>query len=228
MAKGWGNRAKKRRSVSGGLGAASAAGADGAADADPAAIAAEQVAEAPVAGKGQGILRRIARALWRTDYSVLFEEEHLLNEAACGPNFQLEPSTYRKRLTGERAEVYDVKMRRRGRDELAIRLHANNQQHWSPSLLARSVSYFNVATNFLASTELQQRRLASRPTTFSFLQLMVAEQPAPSYPRRARLNISCCTNICSTRSACRHAISAHKSCKEHAFPQERASRALWL
>ena len=28
------------------------------------------------------------------------------------------------------------------RDELAIRLHANNERHWSPSILARSMTYF--------------------------------------------------------------------------------------
>ena len=37
----------------------------------------------PVAGSGQGILRRIARALWSNDYSALFASEHLINGAAC-------------------------------------------------------------------------------------------------------------------------------------------------
>ena len=46
------------------------------------------------------------------------------------------------KYTGEQQARYDRRRRIQQRDEMAIRLHANNQQHWSPSLLARSVAYY--------------------------------------------------------------------------------------
>lgn len=87
-------------------------------------------------------LRLIARVLWIGCYRALFAAELAENEAACVSEVQLPPTSYRARLKGERAELYDHRRRVQRRDELAIRLHANNERHWSPSLLARSVTYF--------------------------------------------------------------------------------------
>ena len=87
-------------------------------------------------------LEQISRDLiTQNDYSALFEAEIMKNEAACGAVAALLPSSYRaRRLRGEAAERYDKRRRNQLRDEMAIKLHANNQQHWSPSLVARSVA----------------------------------------------------------------------------------------
>ena len=64
---------------------------------------------------------------------------------------------------------------------MAVALHANNMQHWSPSLLARSVAYLPLTTSWMHSNETQQRRLASRPTTHKFLRLMRDVRPEPRW-----------------------------------------------
>ena len=118
-------------------------------------------------------LQLIAQQLWASDYSELFQDEFEFNLLACGfGGYELPPSTYRARLKGEAAERYDCLRKQQKRDEMAIALHANNMQRWSPSLLARSVAYFNVTTAFMHAEESRQRRLASRPTTMQFLRLM--------------------------------------------------------
>ena len=91
-------------------------------------------------------LRMIARVLWTGCYRALFDAELAENEDVCGQAGQLPPTSYRARLKGERAELYDHRRRVQRRDELAIRLHANNERHWSPSMLARSVTYFSSST----------------------------------------------------------------------------------
>ena len=55
---------------------------------------------------------------------------------------------------------------------MACALHSNNMQHWSPSLLARSVAYFGRISSVISNEETRQRRLASQPTTMQFLRLM--------------------------------------------------------
>lgn len=117
--------------------------------------------------------QEIALQLWTSDYAELFDIEFEHNSLECnGGGYSLVPSTYRRRLTGESAERYDWRRRQHKRDEMAIALHANNMQRWSPSLLARSVAYFNLTTNFLHAEETRHRRLASRPTTMQFMRLM--------------------------------------------------------
>ena len=118
-------------------------------------------------------LQHFAKQLWVPDYTQLFLMEFEQNlQAVGGGAFQLPPSSYRARLQGEAAERYDKRRMQQQRDQMAIALHANNQQHWSPSLLARSVTYFNLASEVIQKEEGRQRRLASRPTTFQFLRLM--------------------------------------------------------
>ena len=121
---------------------------------------------------GTAGLRQIALDLWAPDYSALFEMEFEYNLAACGTGFDLAPSTYRARLQGELAERYDQRQRQHQRDEMAIALHANNMRRWSPSLLSRSVAYFNLTTSLMHSEETRQRRLAARPTILQFMRMM--------------------------------------------------------
>ena len=52
---------------------------------------------------------------------------------------------------------------------MAIALHDNNMQRWSPSILARSIHYFGRATGSLLSNETHQRRPASGPITMDTL-----------------------------------------------------------
>ena len=78
---------------------------------------------------GPAGLAQIAQLLWLPSYDRLFELELELNEQACGGGgglLQLPPTTYRARLSGERAQRYDSRRQRQRRDELAIALHANN------------------------------------------------------------------------------------------------------
>ena len=129
-------------------------------------------------------LEYIAHLLWLPCYEKLFELEFKLNlEAVGGSGYQMEPSTYRARLRGEAADRYDWRRMQQQRDQMAIALHANNQQHWSPSMLARSVTYFNLASEVIQREEGRQRRLASRPTTFQFLRMMRDCRPEPSWER---------------------------------------------
>ena len=87
----------------------------------------------------------ISSSLWVGSYTELFDDEYTHNRArSCGGGYHLPPSTYRARLTGERAAAYEWRRRQQHRDEMAIALHANNMQCWSPSLVARSICYFNV------------------------------------------------------------------------------------
>ena len=118
-------------------------------------------------------LEQLALQLWAKDYHELFALEYEENlRAVGGQGYDLAPTSYRARLHGKAAERYDQRRMRQQRDEMAIALHSNNQQHWSASLLARSVSYFNLASAVIQKEETRQRRLASRPTTFNFLRMM--------------------------------------------------------
>ena len=98
--------------------------------------------ESPVSLGALSRMRLIAHLLWSSCYDAIFKAELQENEAACGSDGQLVPTSYRARLKGERAEKYDHRRMIQRRDELAIRLHANNERHWSPSILARSMTYF--------------------------------------------------------------------------------------
>ena len=84
----------------------------------------------------------IARLLWLPSYKELFEAELLHNRHLVGraSGAQLPPSTYRARLQGAHAELYDIKRLKQERDQLAIEVHANNMRHWSPSLVSRSIA----------------------------------------------------------------------------------------
>ena len=129
-------------------------------------------------------LECIAHLLWLPCYVKLFVLEFHRNlEAVGGSGYQMEPSTYRARLRGEAADRYDWRRMQQQRDQMAIALHANNQQHWSPSMLARSVTYFNLASEVIQREEGRQRRLASRPTTFQFLRMMRDCRPEPNWER---------------------------------------------
>jgi hypothetical protein len=136
--------------------------------------------------KGTARLQELAPRLWTRDYGVLFEAEFSENQeylASLGIiDTDLPPTSYRARMSGDAALRYDQRRRAQRRDEMAIRLHSNNQHVWSPSLLARSVTYFNSATATIQSIEGKQRRLASRPTTLAFMRMMRDCRPEPSWP----------------------------------------------
>ena len=154
------------------------------------ALEASEAFEAPMCRwHGTHGLKQIALDLWAPDYSVLFEAEFAYNSLACGSGgYDLLPSTYRARLHGEAAERYDWRRKQQKRDEMAIALHANNMQRWSPSLLARSVAYFNLTTAFMHGEETRQRRLASRPTTMQFLRLMRDCRPLAEWEKASHVS----------------------------------------
>ena len=72
-------------------------------------------------------------------------------------------------------------MRRQERDSLAIELHGNNMRHWSPSMVARSISYHQLTTSWMQQVETGQRRLASRPSTLVALRYMRDLRPKPDW-----------------------------------------------
>ena len=72
----------------------------------------------------------------------------------------------------EEKAAWERRQLSRERDQLTIKLHSDNMRHWSPSMLARSVAYFNLTTSWMHSVESGQRRLASRPTTLAVLRDM--------------------------------------------------------
>jgi hypothetical protein len=133
---------------------------------------------------GTAGLQNIASMLWAGDYGQVFWWELNRNRSdfrSTEAVLPLPPSSYRARLHGRAAELYDERRLLQERDQLAIKLHANNQQRWSPSIMARSVAYFNLASASLQQVEGRQRRLASRPTTFQFMRMMRDCRPQPSW-----------------------------------------------
>ena len=148
---------------------------------DDAATTAEPVSAPNRPWNGSGGLEQIAMLLWLPCYERLFQMEFQVNEEECGAGYVLTPTSYRQRLKGEPMQAYDARRRQQRRDEMAIALHANNQQRWSPSILARSVSYFCSASGWINANESRQRRVASAPTTWSFLRRMRDCQPKPEY-----------------------------------------------
>jgi hypothetical protein len=164
-----------------------------------------------VAMNGTMRLHAIAAQLWRSDYRELFALEYEQNKREVGgAGLDLTSSTYRRRLHGERAELYDQRRRQQERDQLAIALHANNQQHWSPSILARSVAYFNIVSDTIEKTEARQRRIASRPTTLNFLRMM---RDCRSHARSARAmhTHTPATADCPARALCAFSPVSHDS-----------------
>ena len=136
-----------------------------------------QAAEAAVASETEEMtnLTDIARALWQPDYRDWFNDEIERNRAALGRDIDagrfVQPSRYARRLCGAAAEAWELKHLNRERDQLAIELHARNMRHWSPSMVARSIAYFNLTTSWMHQVESGQRRLASRPTTLKVMRL---------------------------------------------------------
>ena len=89
--------------------------------------------------------------------------------------------------------MYDRRQRSQRRDEVAVALHANNQQHWSPSLVARSIAYFGKSSRsssrFIQHNETKQRRIASKPTVKRVLKLMMKHKPKPVW--KQGLHVKC-------------------------------------
>ena len=72
---------------------------------------------------------------------------------------------------------------------MAVRLHANNQRHWSPSLLARSIAYFGRTSRFLRANEGRQRRIASKPMIMKALRIMREYRPQPEWKRGLHIKV---------------------------------------
>ena len=133
---------------------------------------------------------RICRNLIATsDYTDIFDAEVAANQMLCGEASALQPSRYRARLRGDAAIRYDARRRNQQRDQMAIQLHSNNQQHWSPSLIARSVAYFGKTSRFLRHNETKQRRIASKPTTLRAMHIMKYHRPRPEWQQG--LHVEC-------------------------------------
>lgn len=127
-------------------------------------------------------VEQISRLLWLPSYEDLFaaELDHNRRLVASTGN-GLQPSTYRARLRGDAAIKYDMKQVRRERDKLAIEIHSNNMRCWSPSLVARSISYFTLSSSWQCSVETRQRRLASKPFVTKVLNMMHDCAPKPDW-----------------------------------------------
>jgi hypothetical protein len=132
---------------------------------------------------GTAAQQLFAEWLWAPDYTPIFRLEMAVNRQLVNGQVHMQPSSYRARLKGRAAEVYDERRRLQERDQMAIMLHANNQQDWSPSMLSRSVAYWNQTSTSVQRIEGRQRRLASRPVTFEFMRMMRDCRPLPAWPR---------------------------------------------
>ena len=137
-------------------------------------------------------LRQIAQLLWLPCYGQLFQMELLENERALGGGLGAAPvSSYRARLKGEPAELYDKRRMRQRRDALAVELHAANQQRWSPSLIARTIAYHKDASGFIRRIEGGQRRIGSTPIAWESLRLMRDCEPQPAWARGKHVRRVC-------------------------------------
>ena len=138
------------------------------------------------------LLAEIAASLWKPDYGAWFKIEVEQNRAALGiPSDAVGSvqSRYARRLKGEQLAAWQRKQQNRERDRLAIELHSNNMRHWSPSLIARSIAYFNLTSSWMHSVESGQRRLASRPTIFKVLRLMRDLRPRPEFDEGEHISV---------------------------------------
>ena len=133
------------------------------------------------------LLAVIARGLWLPSYHEWFSAEVEQNRALLGRSggfgAAVQTSRYARRLTGDQLAAWERRQFNRERDQLAIELHTLNMRHWSPSMVARSIAYFNLTTSWMHHVESGQRRLASRPTTFKVLRMMRDLRPEPEWQR---------------------------------------------
>ena len=127
------------------------------------------------------VMLQIARQLWSSDYSELFHSEYLHNKSVLGSGYETQPSSYARRLQGQRLAEYEQRMQGRERDAMSIALHSANMRTWTPSFMARSVTFFGHTTSFTHGIESRGRRLASRPTTLKFLRMMRDVRPPPRF-----------------------------------------------
>lgn len=142
-------------------------------------------------------LDEIAGGLWVRDYSAILEAEYHVNRTLCGERLlALIDSTYRARAARAHYPTvfarYSEKEKRRERDAMAIHMHGQNMRHWSPSLVARSVTYFSDTTCWVRAIETSQRRIAySRPTILAVLRKMSELRPQPVWRLNSDINVFC-------------------------------------
>lgn len=150
-------------------------------------------AGSPQAGQPFATLDEISYILLLPSYVDVFRKEIAHNERLTGFTSLLQPSSYRRRLKDGSTDaiIYDEKQLRRKRDQMAIQVHANNMRHWSPSLMARSISYFTLSTDWQNSVETAQRRLASRPIVVKVLERMREREPQPEWTLAEHVHAYC-------------------------------------
>ena len=153
-------------------------------DDDPSfALDAESVPEPDKAE--ESLLQVISRGLWQTSYEAWFQAEVEYNRQLLGrgsaADASMQRSQYARRLRGDQLAAWRRRQLNRERDQLAIELRSANMRQWSPSIVARSISYFHLTTSWQHQVESGQRRLASRPTTFKVLRMMRDAKPEPEW-----------------------------------------------
>ena len=101
----------------------------------------QQERPADVAFTQSSYVDAILFLLWQSSYDELFALELEHNRALCGRSgSQLPPTSYRKRLKGRQAEIYDAKQLRRERDELVT----DRANGIVPSSWSHEVSYLRI------------------------------------------------------------------------------------
>ena len=115
-----------------------AAASSGSLPAAPVPLPAEELAEtAPhvrlleagepdVLDEEEPMMLQIARQLWRADYSDLFHDEYVASKAQLGTGYAAAPSSYARRLQGQRLAEYERRMHRDAR-ETRWRLHSTRR-----------------------------------------------------------------------------------------------------
>ena len=130
-----------------------------------------------------------SKALWSSDYRPLLAAER---EAGSSMLLALDTSSYRKRLQGSRAELYDQKAAARAGSITSLMIRATNQQRWPFSTVARSLSFYNQRVpNRVWLEEQSARRLASRESLRLLLREMLKQTPDAEFVVHPNIFVSC-------------------------------------
>jgi len=124
-------------------------------------------------------LRDFAVDLWSDCYAKLFAEEDAAAAEALGPMPQ---TNYRRGLKGAKAQAYDDRAQKRQRKTIATHVRQANVRHWTFSVVARSLSWFNQRVpHRVWADACAERMIASRPACVYLLEAMKKVEPAPEF-----------------------------------------------
>jgi len=141
-------------------------------------LKAAEIGDEAKPGKRRGIVS-FAVDLWSSCYEKFFAAELAEVEAFAG---QLPQSSYRARLKGAKAAAYDKKLANRVRQTSASHRRQTNQQIWTHSLVARSLSWYNQRVpHRIWRDVLEERVIASRPSCLLVLEEMRRVEPQPAW-----------------------------------------------